>query len=86
MTELRLWRRHHSPNLVAEVAPVPGMGTWTICAWRGPERLTVHQGGQCQLLTDAHRQADALSAAVFDHRCDAYCGVWQPVERRAKPR
>jgi hypothetical protein len=86
MTELRLWQRHHTPDLIAEVTPVPGMGTWTICTFRNPKRVAAHHGGQFHLLTEAHREADALLAAIFSHVCDTDCGAWHPVERRAEPR
>jgi hypothetical protein len=72
-------------NLVAEVRPMPGIGTWLVCAWLGTERLDYSEGGQFALLTDAHREADALTAALFGHRCDAECGPWVPVKPRPGP-
>jgi hypothetical protein len=86
MSELRVWQRRHAPNIVAEVRPVGGMGTWDICTWLdagSPERC---EGGRHALLTEAHLAADVLAATTFDHRCDAACGEWNAIERRKAER
>jgi hypothetical protein len=82
-----MWRRQHSADIVAEVTPVSGMGTWQVCAWRVAG--DVHRNlpdRHFSLLTDAHEAADQLAAVTFEHRCDDICGEWTAVERRKVPR
>ena len=86
MIEVRVWQRRHAVDIVAEVAPVPGMGTWDVCVFREPGRHAIQIGGRFGFLTDAHTAADVLAAATFAHRCDAECGVWNPIERRGPGR
>jgi hypothetical protein len=86
VSALRTWQRRHAPNIVAEVRPVGGMGTWDVCVWRDVEPQEMCEGGRHGFLTDAHEAADALAAMTFAHRCDADCGKWNPVERRNKDR
>jgi hypothetical protein len=85
MTQLRLWRRRHSQNIIAEATPVAGMGSWEVSVWQKGVRKT-NGGRQFSLLTDAHTAADGLAAVTFGHQCDAGCGPWDPVERRQHPR
>ena len=33
MSTLRTWRRHHAGDIIAEVKPVEGIGTWEASAW-----------------------------------------------------
>ena len=84
--QLRSWQRRHARDIVAEVRPVPGMGTWDVCVWRDAAPPEHCEGGRHGLLTAAHRAADELTAASFDHRCDATCGIWAPVEWRKHKR
>ena len=87
MREVRVWRRQHGPTIVAEVAPVSGMGTWDVCAWREPGRTDLVPGGRhFSFLTDAHAAADMLAAITFGHRCDEHCQPWAAVERRTQTR
>jgi hypothetical protein len=86
MTALRVWQRRHTPNLVAEVRPVGGMGTWDVSVWRDVEPPERCEGGRYELLTEAHRAADALAATTFNHRCDESCGEWNALERRKEDR
>ena len=86
-TNLRMWRRKHSANIVAEVTPVSGMGTWSACVWRAPDDAhRTDTGRHFSLLTEAHQAADELAAVTFEHHCDTVCGQWTPVERRIRPR
>jgi hypothetical protein len=85
--ELRVWRRQHSRDIVTEVAPVPGIGSWEASACRESDGTTrVEMGRYYSLLTDAHLAADTLAANTFGHRCDNTCGAWTAIERRDKPR
>jgi cold shock CspA family protein len=79
---LRVWQRHHTPDIVAEVRPVSGIGTWDVCAWRDVTPPEKCEGGRYGLLTEAHRAADALAATTFNHRCDTSCGEWNASDRR----
>jgi hypothetical protein len=84
MRKLRVWRRHHGPDLVAEVAPIQGMGTWRACARRvrsaGRDELVDHAKRSFSLLADAQAAADELLQQHYDHRCDRSCGEWGPVQ------
>jgi hypothetical protein len=80
-----MWQRRHAPDIVAEVTPVEGMGTWEVCAWRAPNRRDIKVGASCCFLTDAMNAADAL-AGSGGHTCDASCEKWEAVERRQKRR
>jgi hypothetical protein len=86
MSELRTWQRRHAPDVVAEVRPVAGMGTWDVFVWRDVEPPETCEGGRHGLLVEAHRAADTLAASTFAHQCDASCGPWNPVERRKERR
>jgi hypothetical protein len=82
MTNLRMWRREHSANIIAEVTPASGIGSWAACVWRlqaDPHRTEA--GRHFALPTDAHTAADQLAAFTFQHRCDTACGKWIAVER-----
>jgi hypothetical protein len=83
---LRIWHRTHADRIVAEVAPVDGLGTWRACAWRdiGQARDS-RQGEAYSLLVDAHAAADAITRSSFAHACDGRCSGWHPIERRVNP-
>ena len=82
MAELRLWRRRHAPDIVAEVEPVPGMGMWDVSTRREDGNEVSVAGGRFGFLTDAHSAADTLTATAFGHRCNSHCSQWEAVERR----
>ena len=86
MRKLRVWRRHHGPDLVAEVAPIQGMGTWRACARRlrstGRHELVAHAKRSFSLLADAQAGADELLQKHYHHRCDHACGEWGPVQSK----
>jgi hypothetical protein len=87
MSQLRTWQRHHAERVVAEVCPVPGMGTWEACArLLGPPETERQVGLQFSLLTDAQDAADVLARAMMPHECDAMCEPWSAIERRRIPR
>ena len=81
-----MWQRRHSSNIVAQVTPVEGIGTWDVCVFHSDDLATTWDGGRFGLLTDAHDAADALVATTFAHRCEDACGAWNAVERRRTPR
>jgi hypothetical protein len=86
MSELRTWQRLHAQQVVAEVSPVPGMGTWEACARvlaSGAER---HVGLHFSLLTEAQDAADVLARAMVPHECGAGCEQWSAIERRKTSR
>jgi hypothetical protein len=72
-----MWRRHHDENIVAEVTPVQGIGTWRACARRMSESHEAERGA-FDLLVEAQLAADQLTHAKFGHVCDRRCGFWQP--------
>ncbi len=77
---LRPWRRFHGPDLIAQVHPIGGFGTWEASTWctKAPKQVTRVERS-LELLTDAQRAADDLVAATFDHECsDGVCGPWLP--------
>jgi hypothetical protein len=83
MSELRTWQRRHGDRVVAEVRPVPGMGTWEACArFPGPPFIEREVGLHFSLLTEAQEAADVLARAMVPHDCDARCDPWTPIERR----
>jgi len=74
---LRAWQRLQGDNIVAEVAPVDGMGT------RGPDMPTVVLGinadqASFAMLVDAQAAADRLAVERFNHLCDHRCAEWRP--------
>jgi hypothetical protein len=77
-----VWHRRHAPDIIAEVTPVMGMGTWDVGIFRETNPAATRAGGRFGLLTDAHQAADAMVWAVYQHTCDPTCGVWTAVERR----
>jgi hypothetical protein len=87
MIFLREWRRPHGDNLIAQVSPVGGMGSWEarVSRLQQPDS-PIHVGQHFALLTEAQAAADALVATVYGHTCDATCGPWRPIERREKAR
>jgi hypothetical protein len=87
MSELRTWQRRHGDRVVAEVHPVPGMGTWEACArLTGPPFIEREVGLHFSLLTEAQEAADVLARAMVPHDCDARCDPWTAVERRNESR
>ena len=87
MSQLRTWQRRHAERVVAEVSPVPGMGTWEACARLiAPPGTAREVGLHFSLLTDAQDAADVLARAMVPHQCDASCGEWAAIERRKTPR
>ena len=86
MSQLRTWQRRHA-GVVAEVCPVPGIGTWEACARLADEPATERQVGlQFSLLTDAQDAADVLARAMMPHACDEVCEQWTAIERRKAAR
>jgi hypothetical protein len=53
MSQLRTWQRRHADAVVAEVCPVPGMGTWEACARLIATGVERQVGLHFSLLTDA---------------------------------
>ena len=87
MSELRTWRRRHGDRVIAEVRPVPGMGTWEAGArLTGPPFTEREVGLHFSLLTEAHDAADVLARAMVAHQCNADCDPWMAIERRKTPR
>jgi hypothetical protein len=83
MSELRTWQRHHGNRVVAEVRPVPGMGTWEACArLTGPPFIERELGRHFSLLTEAQAAGDLLARTMVPHDCDVLCDLWMAVERR----
>jgi len=86
MSQLRTWQRRHG-RVVAEVSPVPGMGTWEASArLLDPPETERQVGLQFSLLTDAQDAADVLARAMTHHECDGACEQWGAVERRKSSR
>jgi hypothetical protein len=86
MSQLRTWQRRHGAHLVAEVCPVPGMGTWEACARVVESGVERQVGLHFSLLTDAQEAADILARAMLPHECDAVCEQWAAIERRKTSR
>ena len=75
---MRSWRRLHGSDLIAQVEPVSGFGTWRVSVWdiADPRHPTNHTR-EFQLLTEALDAADTLTRQVFNHECDdGRCGHW----------
>jgi hypothetical protein len=75
---MRSWRRLHRSDVIAQVEPLAGFGTWTASAWQtaSPEK-PVREARHFELLTEAQEAADSLARTLFDHRCeDGSCGRW----------
>jgi len=84
--QLRMWRRRHVSGVIAEVAPVPGIGSWEACAWSvGAPKSKFPVGGSFSLLTDAQEAGDNLACARMAHDC-SLCERWVPIERRNRKR
>jgi hypothetical protein len=87
VSELRRWQRRHGDRVIAEVRPVPGMGTWEAGArLTGPPFTEREVGLHFSLLTEAQDAADVLARAMVAHSCDAGCGSWTAIERRKTER
>ena len=77
MSTLRTWRRHHSGDIIAQVKPVEGIGTWEASAWPVAELSQVERAPRSfSMLTEAQSAADALATTAFGHQCTATCGKW----------
>ena len=77
MSTLRTWRRHHAGDIIAEVKPVEGIGTWEASAWLVAEPSKVERAPRSlSMLTEAQSVADALATTAFDHQCAPTCGKW----------
>jgi len=77
MNILRTWRRHHSGDMIAQVKPVEGIGTWEASAWLVAEPSKVERSPRSfSMLTEAQSAADALATTAFDHQCTVTCGKW----------
>jgi len=77
MSTLRTWRRHHAGDIIAEVKPVEGIGTWEASAWLVAEPSKVERAPRSfSMLTEAQSAADALATTAFDHQCAPTCGKW----------
>jgi len=59
---IRAWRRLHGADLIAQVEPVPGFGTWTARAWVETDARNGIDGTRhFELLTSAQAMADHLT-------------------------
>jgi len=77
MNTLRTWRRHHVGDIIAEVKPVEGIGTWEASAWLVAKPSKVERAPRSfSMLTEAQSVADALATTAFDHQCAPTCGKW----------
>jgi hypothetical protein len=77
MNTLRTWRRYHSGDIIAQVTPVEGIGTWEASTWLVAEPSKVERAPRSlSMLTEAQSVADALATTAFDHQCTATCGKW----------
>src|SRR4029077_16189777 len=77
MGKLRTWRWLHAGDIIAEVKPVEGIGTWEASAWLVVEPSKVERAPRSfSMLTEAQSVADALAATAFGHQCTATCGTW----------
>ncbi len=74
---LSKWRRLHYPGMVAETSPMPGISTWTACAYR-TARKEAHVRAPVKFthLTEAQAAADELVRTTFGHVCVLECGQW----------
>jgi hypothetical protein len=74
---MRSWRRLHGLDVIAQVEPVGGFGTWTASAWRiNNPRQPVRDDRAFELLADAQNAADLLARQLFEHTCNPNCGRW----------
>jgi hypothetical protein len=75
---LHTWRRHHGPDVVAQVAPEEGLGLWAISTWLASNpSVVVNSPRKIASLTSAQGLADHLARETFDHVCDLErCGDW----------
>jgi hypothetical protein len=75
---MRSWRRLHGSEVIAQVEPVSGFGTWKVSVWHteNPDAPSRHPR-EFQLLTEAQEAADVLAHDTFGHTChDGHCGHW----------
>ena len=77
MGTLRTWRRLHSGDIIAQVKPVEGIGTWEASTWAVTEPAKVERAPRSfSMLTEAQSVADAIATTAFGHQCTATCGPW----------
>ena len=75
---MRSWRRLHGSDVIAQVEPVTGFGTWRVSVWHteNPDHAFRH-AREFQLLTEAQQAADILACQTFGHTChEGFCGNW----------
>ena len=75
---LHQWRRHHGPDIVAQVAPLEGLDAWqaSTCLASNPS-VSVTSPRKIASLSSAQGIADHLARKTFDHTCDLQtCGEW----------
>jgi hypothetical protein len=77
---VRSWRRLHGADLIAQVDPVPGIGTWIARAWVETDSLRSEiSPRRFEMLMSAQAAADHMVRQHFVHRCDfVACGEWLP--------
>jgi hypothetical protein len=74
---MRSWRRLHAPDVIAQVEPIAGFGTWRASVWHTSDpRALVNHPRTFQMLTEAQTFADTLACSAFGHSCDGKCGKW----------
>ena len=75
---MRSWRRLHGSDVIAQVEPFGGFGTWRVSVWNVTDpKHPVRHGREFQLLTEALAAADTLACETFQHTCnDGHCGHW----------
>ena len=76
----RSWRRLHGTDLIAQVDPVPGIGTWIARAWIETDPASERNSRRYfEFLISAQAAADHMVRQRFGHRCDFdSCGEWLP--------
>ena len=76
---LHTWRRQHGPDLIAEVTPLEGLGTWDASAWLATNPTVVARSPRKIVdLISAQATADQLARQTFDHTCNPHtCGDWR---------
>jgi len=73
------WRRHHGPDIIAEVI-VNARGCWLATAWYRTAPTVIRRAGRPRASRNsACAKADALARQTFAHSCEpGLCGVWFP--------
>lgn len=75
---MRSWRRLHGTDVIAQVEPVGGFGTWRVSVWQTKDpKATFRHPREFELLTEAQAAADLLAQTTFAHTCEqGHCGHW----------